>query len=213
MIGMNEQAAAQLSGGGVLAGGIRPGPCQLPDGGVVEVTDATIVPLGEVRAFREITYTHSGGNDLPACRIVFDIRDGVSGCASFSLTRTDRNAILVKDLRAFKLEEIRLDTLAYIGVWVPDPSTPGEWMLRLGPGPHLRENLRHVEQSDRRPRRARTPERVEKAAKAHAAAPDGQQVEAVKKELGVEDRQASRYIADARKAGLIPPTFRSPPAR
>jgi hypothetical protein len=45
---------------------------ELPDGGRVEVTDAAIVPMGDVFAHRQLTYSRPSEGDRPACRIVFE---------------------------------------------------------------------------------------------------------------------------------------------
>lgn len=189
----------RATGAGSLEAKVRSGPYRLPDGGLVEVTDDMVVPMGDARAYRQLTYTR-GGNGRPACRIVFEIRGEAPICASFSLSSVDQIAVRAKDLRAFKLDELRDDVYGYIGVLVCDPAAPDEWVLRVGPG-SLRENRKHVEQAATR--RKVTPELLEKVAKVYTTAQEGQRLEAVKAAFQVKERQALRYIAKAKEERLI----------
>jgi hypothetical protein len=169
----------------------------LPDGGHVEVTDTALVPMGDVRAYRQLTYTHGGG-DRPACRVVFEVRDEVPVCASFALDGADGQPVRAKDLRAIKLDELRDDVFAYVGVFVPNPE--GGWVLRVGRGSYHRDR-KHVEQAARR--RKVTPELLDKVAAVHEAAPEGERIDAVRAAFGVQTRQALRYIAMAKGKGLL----------
>ena len=170
----------------------------LPDGGQVEVTDTAVVPLGDVRAYRQLTYTHSGDSDRPACRAVFEVRDEVPVCASFTLEGADGHPVRAKDLRAVKLDELRDDVFAFVGVFVPNPE--GGWVLRVGRGSYHRDR-KHVEQAARR--RKVTPELLEKVAAVHQAAPEGERIDAVRAAFGVQTRQALRYISQAKGKGLL----------
>jgi hypothetical protein len=172
----------------------------LPGGGRIEVTDATMVPMGDVRAYRQLTYTHDGGNGQPACRIVFEVRNGAPVCANFSLSSVAQIAVRAKDLRAFKLDELRDDVYAYVGVFTPNPAAPGQWMLRVGRGSY-HQDRKHAEQAARR--RKVTRELLQKVAKVHTTAPEGTRLEAVKAAFQVQERQALRYIAEAKEKGLI----------
>jgi hypothetical protein len=170
----------------------------LSDGGRVEVTDRTLVPMGDVRAYRQLTYTHDGGNGRPACRIIFEVRDGSPVCSDFSISSVGRISVRAKDLRAFKLDDLRDDVYAHVGVFTPNPT--GGWVLTVGRGSYHRDR-KHVEQATRR--RKVTSELLEKVAKVHSAAPDGARLEAVVSGFQVSPRQALRYIASAKSKGLI----------
>lgn len=171
---------------------------ELPDGGRVEVTDRAVVPMGDVRAYRQLTYTDDGGRGRPACRIVFEVHDEVPVCVSFSLSCIDQMPVRAKDLRAFKLDELRDDVYAYVGVFTPNPA--GGWVLRVGRGSY-RQDRKHVEQAARR--RKMTPELLAKVAKVHTAAPEGARLDAVQAAFQVQERQALRYISAAKEKGLI----------
>jgi hypothetical protein len=170
--------------------------CRLPDGGRIEVTDKTIVAMGDVKAYRQLTYTHNGGKGRPACKIVFEIRNGAPACASFELLATNRMPVRAKDLRAFKLDELRETVYATAGVFVPQ--SDGTWFLTVG---FSREDRNHVEQASRR--RKMTPELLSRIAEVHTNAPDDGHLDAVASAFGVSQRQAWRYIAQAREKGLI----------
>ena len=44
-----------------------------------------LVAMGDVKAYKQLTYTHDGGSpQRPACRIVFEVQGGVPVCASFN---------------------------------------------------------------------------------------------------------------------------------
>jgi hypothetical protein len=88
-------------------------------------------------------------------------------------------------------------------VLVPDSTRDGEWMIRVGPGTY-RESREHVKKAVTRRRKWKiTPEFLEKVAKVHVNAREGQRLAAVQTEFQVEERQALRYIAAAREARLI----------
>ncbi|MGO9523849.1 hypothetical protein [Mycobacterium sp.] len=170
--------------------------CRLPDGGRVEVTDRAVVPMGDVKAYRQLTYTHGGGKGRPACRIIFEVQGGVPVCASFTLSAVGQTPVRAKDLRAIKLDELRETVYATAGVFMP--TSDGKWLLTVG---YSVEDRQHVEQAARR--RKVTPELLSQVAEIHNQAPDDGHLEAVVSAFRVSERQAWRYIAQARKEGLI----------
>lgn len=199
---MSERGRARggLAGAGSLEAKVRPGPYKLPDGGLVEVTDDMVVPMGDVQAYRQLTYTH-GGNGRPACRIVFEIRGSAPICASFSLNSVNQTAVRAKDLRSFKLDEIRNDVYAYVGVFVPNPAAPGQWMLRVGPGSY-HQGRKHVEQAATR--RKMGPEFLKQVAEIYNGAPRDGQFDTLRAAFpDREERQVRRYIAAARQKGFL----------
>jgi hypothetical protein len=197
-----------MTEGAAMANGVQANrlECRLPDGGHVEVTDQTVVPMGDVHAYRQLTYRHPGDKRRPPCKIVFEVRDGVPICASFTLTADDRTPIRGQDLRSFKLDGLRADVYSYAGVFVLaeegdltfHPKSRGKWVLTVGYGIKERQ---HVEQATRR--RRMTPELLSKVAKIHKSAPEGSSMDAIAAAFGVSERQAWRYIAQARENGLI----------
>jgi hypothetical protein len=203
---MSEEVSGRLPGDGSLEAKVRPGVYRMPDGGIAEVVDDTVVALDDgstARAYREIVYTHAGNDRRPACRITFKVQDGAPACTNFELSSASPNAVRVKDLRAFKLDELCEDVYSYVGVLVPDSTREGEWMLWVGPGTY-RAAREHVDQAVARRRSwKRTDEHTKKVAAVHANAPEGQRTAAVREEFGVSQRQALRYVEDAKAAGLI----------
>jgi len=161
--------------------------CELSDGGRVEVTDETIVPMGAAYSYRQLTYTNA------TCELVFEVHDGVPGCVSIKLW-ADGKHVRAKDLAAIKLDQLRDEAYAGVGVLMPNPDGGYELTRQAG--------LRAIERATTR--RKITRELLERVAKVHNDAPEGSRIEAVKAAFSVADRQALRYIAQARKEGLIP---------
>lgn len=80
------------------------------------------MPMGDVFAHRQLTYTHDGDANRPACKIVYEARHGVPVCASITLGSADSGAhVRAKDLSAIKLDNLRDDVFAHVGVFVPNP--------------------------------------------------------------------------------------------
>jgi hypothetical protein len=179
---------------------------QLSDGGVAEVTDLAPVPLGDdgARAYRQLTYTRDADGDCPGCQIVFEIRNRVLVCASFTLSTKAETGVRAKDLRVIKLDELARDLYSYIGVFRPNP-TGSEWVRVVGPA-SIERNRETIEQAKRR---KITPEFLQRVAEVHQSAPAGERLYAVKAAFPASDgsplseRQALRYIAQARREGLI----------
>ena len=101
-------------------------PAEMSDGAVVEVTDSKIVEMGDVFAYRKITYTHEGGPNRPSCRLMFEVRNRVPICTSAAIEAKPGIPVRAKDLRAIKLDNIRDDAFAAAGVcsgesgrWLP----------------------------------------------------------------------------------------------
>lgn len=171
----------------------------LADGARVKVTDATIVPMGDVFAHRQLTYTHDGDADRPGCRIVFEVRNSVPVCASINIWSDGESYVRAKDLKAIKLDNLRDDVYALTGVFVRNPDGD-DFMHKLGPASFGRDRKR-VERATQR--RKITPEFLNRVAELHNTAPAGGRLEAIKAAFGVSERQALRYIAQARQKGLI----------
>lgn len=172
---------------------------KLPDGGRIEVTDSTIVPMGDVFAHRQLTYIHDGGTARPACKIVFEVRNGVPVCTSLHLwSQPDSETyVRAKHLSGVKLDSLRDDVYAYAGVFTRNPDSGG-WIQNMT---GYRQNRKRVERATTR--RKVTPEFLSRVAQLHNGTPEGGRLEAVKAAFGVSERQALRYIARAREEGLI----------
>ena len=160
---------------------------RLPSGGSVEITDATEVPMGDGYTYRQLTYRDTG------CEIVFEVRDGWPGAVSINLRAKD-GFIRQKDLAAIRLDQIRDEVYAVAGVGA---FTPDGDDYELSDA-QARTTLNRVTS-----RRKLTPEFLSRVAEIHQAAPEGGRIEAVKAAFGKEERQAQRYIAQARAKGFI----------
>jgi hypothetical protein len=175
---------------------------ELADGGKVEATDTAIVPMGEVFAYRQLTYTHAGDANLPACKIVFEVRNEVPVCTSVHLwSNTDsETAVRAKDLSALKLDNLRYDLYAWTGVFVENPD--GGWTRKLvSDRRSFLQDRKSVERAT--PRRKLTIDFLTRVAELHNATSAGGRIEAVCDAFDVSERTAFRYIAQAKKRGLI----------
>jgi hypothetical protein len=189
-----------------LPAGLNPAPFkvtyELPDGGRVVATDNELVPMGDTRTFRQVTYTHDGDADRPACTIVFEVRKGVPVCASVHLSGTEdgQTTVRAKDLKAIALDNLRADVFAYAGVFEPNPDSPGGWVHKIG-GASFQQDRKKVERAQQR--RKITPEFLSRVAELHNSAAAGSRLATVIAAFNVEERQALRYIRLARDKGLI----------
>jgi hypothetical protein len=181
----------------------------LPSGGTVEITDETYVAMGDGFTFAGLTY--SNGN----ITVTFEVRNGAPGAASITLIAGEGDRLLrAKDLTAIKLDQIRNEVYAVAGVgafvpyadlspaqrgaFVPDVDDYGATDYELT----AEEAVKAVKRATTT-RRKITPEFLSRVAEIHQAVPEGERVAAVKAAFMVDDRQALRYIAAARKKGLI----------
>ena len=175
--------------------GLEPVPMrlitELDDGGCIEVTDMEPVAMGDVFAHRQVTYTHHGNTKRPACKIIFEVRNGVPVCASIELRAADGGThVRAKDLTAIKLDNLRDDVFAHIGVFVPNPD--GGLVRKFGPGSFHKDRKR-VEHATQR--RKITSEFLNRVAEIHNGTPEGGRVEAVRAAFKVQERQACRRWA------------------
>jgi hypothetical protein len=173
----------------------------LPDGGEVVATDDELVPMGDARAFRQLTYTHDGDANRPACTIVFEVRHGAPVCASVHLSGAvdGQTAVRPKDLKAIQLDNLRAEVYARAGVFTPNPDSPGGWIHRSGSREQYRKTVERAVQR----RRKITPEFLSRVAELHNGAPAGSRLDTVCAAFEVTERQALRYIRQARDKGLI----------
>jgi hypothetical protein len=103
------------------------------------------------------------------------------------------------DLNAIKLDDLRDNVYGLVGVFTRNPDGGG-WVRQLGPASFRRDRKR-VESVTRR--RKVTPELLSQVAEVHQAAPERGRLEAVKAAFCVSERQALRYIGEAKQRGLI----------
>jgi hypothetical protein len=166
---------------------------QLPDGGRVDITDGVLVPMGDVVTYRELTYTNAG------VEIVFEVRDRVPGCVSIKLRPAEgERHIRAKDLAAIKLDQLRDECFAVAGVFTP--ISDGEGLT------HTVSAARKLTERSAT-RRKVTPELLSRVAEIYTSTPATQadaRVDAVVAAFGgISKRQAWRYIAQAKREGLI----------
>jgi len=172
---------------------------ELPDGARIVVTGPKRVPMGEFFAYEQLTYSRGADGERPAREIVFEVRNREPVCASIKLGGHDETCVQAGDLESIRLDDLRDNIYACVGVFVPNPDG-GDLIHRIGPAAFLQDRKR-VQSVTRRRRLKRA--FLMEVAKVHQAAPEGTRIKAVKAAFHVEDSQANRYIKAARKEGLI----------
>ena len=175
-----------------------PLPSELPDGGLLVVTDGEIVPMGDAFAYRQLTYSHDGTAARPGVKIVFEVRKRTPVCVSIELWSSDKGGIHASDLGGIKLDNLRDDVYAYAGVFTRNPD--GGWVRKLGLA-SFKQDRKRVELVTRR--RTLTPDFWNQVAEVCKAAPERGRTKAVRAAFNVSQRQALRYVEEARKEGLI----------
>jgi|SRR5271155_2100884 len=161
---------------------------KLPGGGAVEITDDTDVPMGDGYTFRVLTYTK--GN----VEIVFEVSDDVPGATSIKLWSSG-SPIRAKDLAAVKLDRVMHEVYSVVGIGAFTPDGSDEYTLKG------QKAVNAVKRATSR--RRITPEFLSKIAQIHQSVPEGGRLAAIQAAFKVEERQALRYIAQARREGLI----------
>lgn len=159
----------------------------LPSGATVEITDDSRVEMGVGFTFRVLTYR------TDTVEIVWEVRNLAPACVSVHLFAGE-NPVRAKDLAAIKLDQIRDEVYGVAGVGAFTPDGTGDYELT---GADARTAVR------RATRQKITPDFLRTVAKVHQGAPDGARLAAVKAAFKVDERQALRYIAKARKEDLI----------
>ena len=155
----------------------------------IEVVDRDVVPMGDGFAYRQIRYTDtaSGGTFL------FEVRGGIPGCIRVELSGDER-FIRTKDLTSIKLDDIRIETYALTGVTQrPD----GSFVHRIDYS-RDRKRVQRI-----RTRSRMTDDRLRQVAELYNGTSESKRAEAVMAAFSVKERQAFRYIAQARERGLI----------
>jgi hypothetical protein len=156
----------------------------------VEVTNPTVVPMGDWYAYRQITYT--AGNYM----LTFEVRDGSPGCVKVEVVAgVGESYLRSKDLAAIKINELCIEAFALFGV---TKTEDGRFVHRL----NYRRDRQRVEHIKTR-RRTMTPDLIARVAQIHDTTPEGSRIAAIRAAFNVAERQALRYIAQARKDGLI----------
>lgn len=168
-------------------GEIRGSTFKLPSGGTVEITDDEPTKMGDGFTFSVLTYRK--GN----CEIVFEVRNGIPGAASITL-KADGKPLRPTDLTAIKLDHIRAEVYAVAGVGAFDSRgedhdlTPAEARKAVDKASSRRKLDRDF---------------LADVAEVHQAASEGGRTDAVMAAFRIDERKAYRWIAAARKEGLI----------
>jgi len=149
--------------------------------------------MGDGGAFEHVTYRRGG------VEIVFEVRDRVPVCTKVLLTPDPdtREPLRAKDLTAIRLDDIREDVYAAVGVFKGNPT---DGWVHEGGRESARRDRRKVREAVKR--RTITTVLLQQVAATHAAAA-GAKVAAVADAFGVDKRTAHRYIAAAREKGLM----------
>jgi hypothetical protein len=172
---------------------------RLEDGGTLSTTD-DVQSVGEHGIPSKMTYRHEGGENLPALEMTIEVRGGAPVCTQVRLTATQAGHVRVKDVILLAtLLESRVEDLAAIAAW--EPTTRGSWSQRL-PDSDYQSKVRTVRSARQAARRKLTPERLAKVAEVYRET-EGNKLDAIGTEFGVSERTAARYVAEARKEGLL----------
>jgi hypothetical protein len=172
---------------------------RLEDGGTLSTTD-DMQSVGEHGIPSKMTYRHEGGENQPALEMTIEVRGGAPVCTEVRLTANQVGHVRVKDviLLASFLES-RVEDLAVIAAW--EPTTRGSWSQTL-PDSDYQAKVRTVRSARQAARRKLTPERLAKVAEVYRVT-EGSKLDAIRTEFSVSERTAARYVAEARKQGLL----------
>ena len=178
----------------------------VPDyGGELFVSDSEIVPMGDVFAYREITYSFAGSDRLPALDVVFQVRNAVPVCVKYSLTASAAGSpVRTKDLTAKSVDQMMHDLYAHIGVFrLSDDGSEYIRVLHFGSKSTstFNQDRRTVEKAAIR--RKLGDGFFEQVAEIHRNAGEGRQLKDIEDAFGVSYRTAIRYRDEARRKGLI----------
>lgn len=168
---------------------------ELPHGVIVQVTDPTLVPMGDAYAARQITWTQVQAG-RPRRQFTFEVQDGRPVCTSVVIDADGGIPVRAKDLTAVRLDNIRDNAYAVVGLWHGEGSAKVHTWGRSS----FASDRKSVEAVSKR--RKLTPELLQCAAEIHRSVPTAR-VDAVMAAFGVSERQAKRYIAAAREEGRI----------
>jgi hypothetical protein len=151
------------------------------------VNDPTVVPLGNVRTYAQLTCEYGGGSG-PRIRYVLKVRDGVARCVHVDLDGDDVRAGHGRGVRP----HLPIAACSQV-VAMPD-------FIRVGSS--LEKRAQAEQAAARRRNRGHRPEAIAKVCVGHGRV--WGRTAAVAKAFHVSKRQAARYIQSAKDAGLIP---------
>ena len=138
---------------------------------VTRATDDEMVPLGEF--FAERVVERRIEQDGLTYVAVFEVRGGVPYCTKISIEADPSTVVRQKHLDALKLNQMRDDTYALVGLCERTLRDDGHYTYtRNHGGPAFRRHRKNVERATKR--RRVTPEFLRKVAEVHASArPEG----------------------------------------
>lgn len=133
--------------------------------------------------------------------MTIEVREGIPVYTEVCLrARPDGPEVRSKDLEYVYLNDW-LEQIVAACSWT-NPGPAGVIATKNKPSVDAVANVRRV-----RTGRRRVPKgRAEEVAKIYRQHVDGRPTEAIQNAFGVSHRTAARYVQDARKAGLLPPT-------
>lgn len=178
----------------------------LPKGAKVEITDSDLVPLkgGEDRAYKQLTYSWKGDRRQPGHTLVFEVWKGQIVCTSalFASDPERGRPVLHQDIKALSLQDIGYEIYGWVGVWVPNPDAPGQYM-RVSGYPFAQRSRKRAANISK----TRDLMLLDEAAHAYRTAPDGssktERVRNIALTLNKSERTAWRYYEKCVEAGLI----------
>ncbi len=166
--------------------------------------DAARVVVGDRLVPEQISVNVRGGPSTPDLSMKIEVRQGIPVCTEVTLTaRPDGPEVRDKDLEYLRLGDwleqiVALASMKFSGSF---PGGVTGWAKPVDDYTALRD-IRRL----RSGRSRMSPERLQKIADVYRQHVDARPTEAVARAFGVSHRTAARYVDQARKADLLPPT-------
>lgn len=169
----------------------------LPGGrGTIQIDNQRLVSIGDgehdLKGYAGITYR------TPELEATLEVRDGIPVVMSIRLNGADGGPVRPTDLLAVNLKELAREAYAGGALFRPNPA--GRGYMQVTSRDAYPRDLADIRGATRNKLTRQMQERV---AEIYSAARAGERTDSVANRFGVGRRQAARYIASARAAGLI----------
>ncbi|MGH3869153.1 MAG: DUF6214 family protein [Pseudonocardiaceae bacterium] len=168
------------------------------------------VILGRTLVPPVATFEIQGDNGAPDATVRFEVRDGRPECMEISVKANPTGrGIRSADMNLFNLDNLIENVFTELGAEIEqNPHNPAESIAAWRPVDEserarwARRGDVHVARANRRP----TKEELERVASIYREHHGGAPLQAVAKLLSTSRRTAARRVAQAREAGLLPPS-------
>jgi hypothetical protein len=169
--------------------------------------DDAMTAVGDRMVPQSIYVEVCGSTVEPDLGLKIEVRQGIPVYTELVLrARADGPEIRDKDLGYVYLNDWLEEIVA---ACTSSLDSSGHWMTQTIGGAQGRAEARSAAANVRRVRRGRsrlTPEQLEQVAQVYREHFDTRPTQAVAAAFGKSDRTAARYVDEARKAGILPPT-------